>query len=84
MASLPDETGAGRDFDALFAELRSDLGEDNFRNFLVALSGRKPKEVKYHPETGRKKKQCKMKMDERGWTRYGGYSGDMIGILNDI
>ena len=53
MASLPDETGAGRDFDALFAELRSDLGEDNFRNFLVALSGRKPKEVKYHPEAGR-------------------------------
>ena len=79
MASLPDETGAGRDFDALFAELRSDLGEDNFRNFLVALSGRKPKEVKYHPETGLVKKR-----DERGWTRYGGYSGDMIGRLNDI
>ena len=53
MASLPDATGAGRDFDALFAELRSDLGEDNFRNFLVALSGRKPKEVKYHPDAWR-------------------------------
>ena len=31
-------------FDAFFDELRTDLGEDNFRNFLVALSGRKPKE----------------------------------------
>ena len=54
-ASLPNATGAGKDFDALFAELRSDLGEDNFRNFLVALSGRKPKEVKYHPEKSRHK-----------------------------
>lgn len=47
-------------FDAFFDELRTDLGEDNFRNFLVALSGRKPKE-------GLKKKDWNMGKFMTGW-----------------
>ena len=44
MATAEAETATLNTFDAFFDELRTDLGEDNFRNFLVALSGRKPKE----------------------------------------
>ena len=44
MATAESETATLNTFDAFFDELRTDLGEDNFRNFLVALSGRKPKE----------------------------------------
>ena len=43
-SSLPAGRGAGcamsGDFNQLFTELRSELGDDNFRNFLAALSGK--------------------------------------------
>ncbi|CAJ1413124.1 unnamed protein product, partial [Effrenium voratum] len=56
------------DFNQLFTELRSELGDDNFRNFLAALSGKsqKEKEVQYHPE----KSLHKQLFDPEGWRRW--------------
>ncbi|CAE6955001.1 ICU11, partial [Symbiodinium sp. KB8] len=54
------------DFDQFFAELRGELGDDDFRNFLITLSGGGPRRIPYHPQ----KSLHKELFDPQLWRRW--------------
>eukprot|EP00931_Biecheleriopsis_adriatica_P033467 TRINITY_DN19420_c0_g1_i1.p1 TRINITY_DN19420_c0_g1~~TRINITY_DN19420_c0_g1_i1.p1 ORF type:complete len:561 (+),score=133.70 TRINITY_DN19420_c0_g1_i1:116-1798(+) len=61
---------AGRSSDSdltdLFGDLRRHLGDDDFRNFLIQLSGEGPRTVAYHPD----KSLHKELFDPEQWRRW--------------